>query len=302
MLKHPPTLTPILEVSAMSIYQSTKSLDYYVYAYLREDGSPYYIGKGKDNRAWDKNHSINLPKDKTRIIICESNLTELGALAIERKLIRWYGRKDNGTGILRNMTDGGEGVSGFIFSEETKKKISESVSEYYKNNPDKCPSKNPETAKKMSKARSEWHKNNPDKNPMKNPETAKKISEYYKNNPDKHPMKNPETAKKVGKSRSEYYKNNPDKHPMKNPETAKKAGKTLSEYYKNNPDKNPMYGRTTYELTDPAGNIYVVGGGVRKWCEDRGLSCSHMRSVALGKVKHHKGWVARILEETKSIH
>jgi hypothetical protein len=42
-------------------------------------------------------------------------------------LIDFWGRKDNGTGILRNLTDGGEGCSGAILSEETKKKISKSL-------------------------------------------------------------------------------------------------------------------------------------------------------------------------------
>jgi hypothetical protein len=100
------------------------SKQFYVYAYLRTNGTPYYISKGKNGRAWSKSHNVHLPKNRSSIVILEGNLTEIGALAIERRMIKWYGRKDNKTGILRNKTDGGEGSSGYKHTNEAKEKIS----------------------------------------------------------------------------------------------------------------------------------------------------------------------------------
>lgn len=98
---------------------------YYMYAYLRKNGIPYYIGKGKNSRAYE-NHGkrIQVPKERNRIIIMESNLSEIGALALERRYIKWYGRKDLGTGVLYNKTEGGDSLHGYIASKETREKIS----------------------------------------------------------------------------------------------------------------------------------------------------------------------------------
>lgn len=109
---------------------------YYVYFYLRSDYTPYYIGKGKGKRAWTKaKNEIKLPKDKFKIILVEQSLTELQAFILERYYIRWFGRKDNGTGILRNLCDGGEGSSGWVISEAQRNRLSERKKLEYKLNP-----------------------------------------------------------------------------------------------------------------------------------------------------------------------
>ena len=55
--------------------------------------------------------SCPVPKDKKRIIYLKKNLTEEEAFKHEKYMIAVLGRKDLGTGILRNLTDGGEGFS-----------------------------------------------------------------------------------------------------------------------------------------------------------------------------------------------
>lgn len=105
---------------------------YYTYAYIRSKdskiakaGTPYYIGKGKDNRAYVKHKGAPTPTDKKYIVFLETNLSELGALALERRYIKWFGRVNNKSGILRNLTDGGEGCYGLTHNDETKNLLRE---------------------------------------------------------------------------------------------------------------------------------------------------------------------------------
>lgn len=96
---------------------------FYTYLWLREDGTPYYVGKGQGDRAFKR-----APEDKHQppvnpeCIIVQEWPDEALAFEGEKMLIAYYGRIDLGTGCLRNMTDGGEGMSGWIPSEETRRK------------------------------------------------------------------------------------------------------------------------------------------------------------------------------------
>ena len=87
--------------------------DFYTYAYLREDGTPYYVGKGRKRRAFVPHRNGKLPVPPTeRILFLKRNLTNEEANKHEIYMISVLGREDRGEGRLLNLTDGGDGTPG----------------------------------------------------------------------------------------------------------------------------------------------------------------------------------------------
>lgn len=104
--------------------------NFYVYAIFRPDGRPCYIGKGCGPR-WTRHewrstnpHLANIVRlaggTLPKIKLCEG-LIEQEAFDIEIMIIRLIGREIHG-GPLVNMTDGGEGVSGYKRTPEDNEK------------------------------------------------------------------------------------------------------------------------------------------------------------------------------------
>lgn len=95
--------------------------DFYVYVHRRRsDTRVFYVGKGRAKRAWEKNRKNShwqsvVKKHGLCVEIVQSGMQEWWAFELERELIAFYGR-DN----LCNFTDGGEGSSGYVQSEQTK--------------------------------------------------------------------------------------------------------------------------------------------------------------------------------------
>ena len=110
----------------------------YVYRHIRIDkNEPFYIGIGCDSgglykRAYDfyscrRSIVWNKIYNKTEISvdILVDEITYQQAQEKEVEFIKLYGRKDIGTGILTNKTDGGDALPGLVFTESHRKKLSD---------------------------------------------------------------------------------------------------------------------------------------------------------------------------------
>lgn len=100
-----------------------------VYAHRKaSDNSVFYIGQGVRDRAWtrfNRNaiwHNIEA-KHGVLVEILRDNLTRAQANEEETALIKLYGRRVDGSGVLANIVEGGGGIQGWHHTDETKERI-----------------------------------------------------------------------------------------------------------------------------------------------------------------------------------
>lgn len=224
-----------------------------VYEWRREDGSPYYVGIGGPQRPYTRRRTCGPPPPRDRIVILYENLDWEEACKIEKELIALYGRRDLGTGILRNLTDGGDGAIGL--SKEKRERISKAR---------KGRKHTEESKEKMSKSR--LGEKNPNYGKTRSRETKEKISKANRGR-----KLSEETKRKM----SEYRKGR-----KRSKEAIEKTSGRNSPRYIPRDWHHPIYGEVLKTSLSDLIKMYP----------EQNLSRGNLSQVANGKRTQHKGW------------
>jgi hypothetical protein len=104
--------------------------NFYVYIHRKAtNGEVFYVGKGVGDRSSSRNNrNVHwqriVAKHGYTIELVLDGLQEWYALELEKDLISLHGRTSDSTGILVNMTDGGDGISGYAHTDHARTQIS----------------------------------------------------------------------------------------------------------------------------------------------------------------------------------
>ena len=224
--------------------------------YAKSDNTRYLYNALRKYDMVDTLELIEIDTADTKEELCEK---EIGYILLYNSYYM------NGNGY--NMTYGGEGICGYVFTEEDNQKNSERGKKYYEENPDarekqseikKKYFENPEAREKQSKIKKQYYQEHPEEiqknreaqqkyykeNPEAGKEQGEKMKQYYKENPEagkehgekmkQYYKENPEAGKKQGEKMKQYYK--------ENPEAGKEHGEKIKQYYKENPEAGKKQG------------------------------------------------------------
>ena len=267
-------------------------MEYYVYVLLNPlkcgifkydeyvfDYKPFYVGKGKRKRKYETLRDTRNPFKKSILIkiknnnlkpiriMIQTNLTEKNSFELEKKLIKLIGRKDLGIGILCNLTDGGDGSSGNIQSNETKLKRKKSLEKYRP-----------------------YFKSDEFKEKMKiiGNETAKNLREtgYYDELSIKYSGSgNPMYGKHTSEKQKEGVRKAHAEGKIKLSEEGKQ--KVIEATHRRKGKKNSVKKSDSkiYKLMSPNGNSFIIFGAVdlQKFCKDNKLQF-HIIKNNLGEI------------------
>lgn len=276
--------------------------NFYVYCLRRPDQEdpfepgkpcPFYIGKGSNGRKNDHRKQakflLNEPGRKSikiKIIhklwkrgldfttnILFNKLTEQEAFKYEMEIIAAYGRINNKTGCLANLSDGGEGTSGYLHLNDAKQRIGKAQ------------------AGKIMSEESKRKIGQKNKGKVKSAEVRNKISVSRK-------------GKSAGKENPFYGRNHTEESIQRMREV--KKGKIVSEETK---QKISEAGKRRWENISKEEKFRILSGlnSNRVWSEDRRKKMSEVcKGNSRAKGYHHTeeakrriGEAARIRQQLK---
>lgn len=253
---------------------------FYVYTYSYPDETPFYVGKGtgsrkrihlrdakagRNNKKWAVRVVAKLLRNGQEpiITVVKDGLTSQEALQLEVEFIRQYGRKDIGTGILVNCTDGGDGA--INVSDETKKKQTAKFIEWSKTKR----VVDDEYRRKISETQ----------RGRKLPEEQKeKIRQYYRthNSPFKGKKHSDETRAKMSISQKRNVVRSPHSEFTKQKLSAKRQG-----------ELNPFFGRK--HSSETLEKIASWGRGRPGPWTGKKFSEEHMAKLRMRQICPHCG-------------
>ena len=265
----------------------------YVYGDYSLPFEPFYVGKGHGKRAWNHTKVIkrggkSANPHKDRIIakllrqglspvveVLKEDLAEDTAFELEKLLISTIGRVDLKLGPLSNMSEGGEGNSGYSWNQEQREACSKRV----------AGEGNPYFGKVHStEVRAKMAANHPDNSGKNNPFFGRHHSQESRDLTSAKLMGRGAGVAFTAEHRNKIADSNKGKKKPRSKVTNDKVSETLKALH---PTKRQ------YTITTPAGEK-VQTRNLKTWCKEQGVNYHMMMYTARGQYPSYQGYTCTV--------